>query len=70
MTLTVFAPTAASAAMLARRVQPRARISEIQEQAIPVTQEALAAFWAEVKRLTARTASEIHRGGITVRKLA
>ena len=68
MTLTVFAPSPEGAALLAQRVRPRARIGEIVELPFPATQESLSAFWGEVKRLTARTATEIHRGGITVRK--
>lgn len=67
MTLTIFAPTAQAAAMLARRVQPRARIGDIVEQSTPANQENLAVFWGQVKRLTARSASEIRAHGITVR---
>ena len=68
MTLTIYAPSPEAAALLAQRVRPRARIGEIVELPFPVTQESLSAFWGEVKRLTARTATEIRRTGITVRK--
>ena len=70
MTLMIYAPSREGAAMLARRVRPHARIGDIVEQSTPANQETLAAFWEQVKRLTARSASEIRAHGITVRKLA
>ncbi len=57
MTLTIYAPSPEAAALLARKIRPRARIGDIEEQPTAATRESLAAFWGEVKRLTATTAT-------------
>jgi hypothetical protein len=68
MTLTIYAPSPEAAALLARRVRPRARIGDIEEQPTAATRESLAAFWGEVKRLTATSPSTARARRLSIRK--